>query len=123
VSIAGRSRSATHTAVLIGCILLAFAVFGWGLHAKLSLYSPGAAPSAETVAKLLTGQENKVAVQIPELDGRTHAGWELLLVLGWALVLPTVHVCWLILPRAEAGAARCPVRPQVLSRPPPALLG
>lgn len=42
-------------------LVLAFAVFAWGLHYKLSLYRSGATCSREAAAKLLSQKERPLA--------------------------------------------------------------
>ena len=45
----------------MGVLSLAFAVFGWGIQYKLSLYNlPGSAPTSMPVAKLLSQKERPV---------------------------------------------------------------
>lgn len=55
-----RSRRFTRLGILAGGLFvfaLAFAVFGWGLHAKLSLYHAPAPTASTSVAKLLSERE------------------------------------------------------------------
>jgi hypothetical protein len=47
-----------HFAIVVSILLLALAVFGWGLHSKLSLYHIGArASETAPIAKLLSERE------------------------------------------------------------------
>ncbi len=87
-----RLRSTTRTAVLCGFLLLAFAVFAWGLHAKLSLYHPGVVPSNATVAKLLVKQRPGPVLATPNERPTPPAGFELLAALS-ALILPATSCC------------------------------
>jgi hypothetical protein len=45
-----------HFAIIVSVLLLALAVFGWGLHSKLSLYHLRA-PETTPIAKLLSERE------------------------------------------------------------------
>jgi hypothetical protein len=54
------SRRFSRLAILAGGLFvftLAFAVFGWGLHSKLSLYHVPTRPPSASVAKLLSERE------------------------------------------------------------------
>ena len=61
----------------IGLVALAIAVFGWGLHSKLSLYQQhGQASAKESVAKLLSERERPASVivsvsRLPESSPHT----------------------------------------------------
>ncbi len=61
-----RPQMAATYAFKSALLFLAFAVFGWGLHAKLSLYKSPQSPSTVTVAKLLT--ERRSAQTIASLE-------------------------------------------------------
>lgn len=119
----GRNRSTAHVAVLFGCLLLAFAVFAWGLHAKLSLYSPGVEPSNATVAKLLVGQRPQALLtstsdRHPEPRGL----WQLsVLLLGAALLLPELQVRWISATRGRVQPVDDLIPLRLLSRPPPTI--
>ena len=114
--------SAMHLAVLCVCLVLVFAVFGWGLHAKLSLYHPHVVPSAATVAKLVTGQKL----------GRELVSWEasvpsedllrsMLALIAALLVLPLIRLLWLVPSDLRNAAKDILLDLRLYCRPPPAI--
>lgn len=117
----GRHRSELHVAALVGCLLLAFAVFAWGLHAKLSLYGPSVEPSNATVAKLLIGQRPQAMVgSASDLHAAPHGTWELILLLvGTTLLFPELQVRWIAASHHRVKGTDCAVPLAALSRPPP----
>lgn len=116
---AGRCRSALRIAVVLGCLLLVFSVFAWGLHAKLSLYDANVVPSTATVAKLLltqkTGRELiAVAAPVcPDLHALTLA------LLATLLVVPLMRVLWLQPETLRRRVQDVPWLTSIFSRPPP----
>jgi hypothetical protein len=65
-----------HFAIGVSILLLALAVFGWGLHSKLSLYHARArAPETLPIAKLLSERERltDIAQQCDLNHGDLHA--------------------------------------------------
>jgi hypothetical protein len=71
--------------------LLAFAVFGWGLHSKLSLYHVGAQTSSKIpVAKLLSERERpEQDLSVPVLSP---ASLRRLAIVA-SIMLPRIPVC------------------------------
>ena len=51
------ARHPAWLAAMLGMLLLGLAVMGWGLHDKLSLYTPPNVPPVSAKAKLLSEQE------------------------------------------------------------------
>lgn len=116
-----RSRSTLQVVLLVGCLVLAAAVFAWGLHAKLSLYGPTVEPSNATVAKLLVNQRSAAALAVPDSHARPYGLWQLLLLLlGSAFLLPVFQLRWIRSSDRRAKPQDYPIPPDLLSRPPPA---
>lgn len=119
---AGRSRSALRVALVMGCLLLAFAVFAWGLHAKLSLYEAHATPSSATVAKLLitqkTGRDLVASPNSPSFQFRELA----FALLATLILLPILSLLWLTPDAFYGWWHKDPSTPAIFSRPPPLTL-
>ena len=116
-----RSRSTTRTAVLCGFLLLAFAVFAWGLHAKLSLYHSGVVPSNANVAKLLVKQNPGPALATPEDYPTQPTSFDLAFVALTALILlPLLQTRRLSASPPRSWIDLAAYAPPVSSRPPPA---
>jgi hypothetical protein len=60
-----QTRRRESHAMIVAIVLLAFAVFSWGVRYKLSLYNPAAHMSA---AKLLSQRERPATVEATELS-------------------------------------------------------
>lgn len=117
---AGRYRSALRIAVICGCLLLAFAVFAWGLHAKLSLYDAHAVPSTVTVAKLLTSQKTGRELVGPVAPAVCPELHELAFCFVAALIVaPLLRLYRLRGPILSRRSYEDPDRPAISSRPPP----
>jgi hypothetical protein len=105
-------------------LFLAFAVFSWGLQAKLSLYKPQQSPSTVIVAKLLTERRSAQTMALLEKALKPVTAWERLnllplLVLAQAILLLTFKFY-------ELEMNLCTTRrwdfhdPHLTQRPPPA---
>lgn len=117
---AGRDRSALRFAVICACLLLAFSVFAWGLHAKLSLYEAHVAPAAASSAKLLLTQKtgrDLVAMTTAPASPDLHV--LSLALFAAVLVLPLLRVHWLEPENARGRGPEQPWHSTVWSRPPP----
>lgn len=115
-----RDRSALHFAVICACLLLAFTVFAWGLHAKLSLYDAPVAPAAASAAKLLltqkTGRDLVVMTTAPASPDLHVLS---LALFAAVLVLPLLRVHWLEPENVRGRGQDRPWHATVWSRPPP----
>ena len=105
-----------HFAIGVSILLLALAVFGWGLHSKLSLYHVRAGASeAVPIAKLLSERErpSDTAEHCDLNPGDLHA---VALALSVALVpqSPRSRLLW---PRLAASHCPCPSRTLALKGP------
>ncbi len=118
-----RPRSTLRTAVICGFLLLAFSVFAWGLHAKLSLYQHQSPPSSATVAKLiLSPRSDRALVAAPDLNASTKTPivWQLTLSFVAALLLlPSLKVRRLTPHPVRTRLQNHPFPPHRFSRPPP----
>lgn len=67
----GRPRSITKLAIQIVLLFTAFAVFSWGMQAKVSLYKAHPSPSTVAAAKLLTEERaSQISVSV-KLSGES----------------------------------------------------
>jgi len=105
-------------AIALLAMSLCFAVFGWGLHYKLSLYHATANVTAhEPAAKLLTDQE-RAGAQAQVIQ---HSGPVILPLFIFALLLPSfVQNEWQIIPAGPSVCSRaCSMAGPLFRRPPP----
>lgn len=119
-----RNARGGHFAIGVSVLLLALAVFGWGLHSKLSLYHVRArASETAPIAKLLSERERPtVTAQHRDLNhGNLHA---VALAVSAVLIPRPAKQTRDISPRSEAP----PLPPRTLAlkgpslrRPPPSL--
>jgi hypothetical protein len=118
-----------HLAIAVSILLLAFAVFGWGLHSKLSLYHIRARASEATpIAKLLSERERPpdVAQHCDLNHDDLHCDLHGAALAATAILLPQYATqSREIAPRGEAP----PLPPRTLAskgpslrRPPPSLI-
>lgn len=106
----------------VGMLLLGIAVICWGLHDKLSLYTPPGVTPPAAKAKLLTEQERPTAAQVVAAPVLPAQAAPLLVVFLTSLLT------WLVFRspafyRAEPGRVRSNAPPCLRSirrRPPPA---
>jgi hypothetical protein len=113
-------RSAVKIAIFSSFVLLAVAVFAWGLHAKLALYGPQMSPSSNTVAKLLTGQRSGQALLTVPRVTRPRSPWQVAYTLFAALLLLLSRQIWRTDHEREPIPVRSPQhRQRLYSRPPP----
>ena len=111
-----------HFAIGVSILLLALAVFGWGLHSKLSLYHVRAGASeAVPIAKLLSERErpSDTAEHRDLNPGDLHA---VALALSVVLIPQPAKQIVVASPRRESlpvGSHTLPVKGPSLRRPPP----
>lgn len=114
-------RRSTLSAPVVLMLMLGFAVFGWGLHYKLSLYSHSALPSVRQPAKLLSQQERSTP------DAQQLAQAEPIVVpMLFAMLLfslfPPSFVSRLVRTTAALPSHESGLTEALLRRPPPAKL-
>jgi hypothetical protein len=111
--------------MIVAVVLLAFAVFSWGIRYKLSLYNPAAHMSA---AKLLSQRERPATFEVTKLaaDPVIHPGPITLFALAMNVMLAGL---WSLKPefsqrnvRQRAQLPRQPGQTFFFFRPPPFLL-
>ena len=111
-------------AISILVMLMGFAVFGWGLHYKLSLYeAPTASSAREPAAKLLSNQERASVQANSSLDAPT-APHRLALIFAAVLFLMCSPACNLLqtMNRPRAFSRERRLLGSLFRRPPPSLL-
>ncbi len=105
-------------------IILACAVFTWGLQAKLSLYKPSQSPSNVTVAKLLTERRSAQTMALLEKAPKPDTAWETLKLIP--LLVLTLAIFILAFEFYQVEMNLCRSRgwdfhdPHLAQRPPPA---
>jgi hypothetical protein len=120
-----RTQVAATLALRCALLLLASAVFCWGLQAKLSLYKTPQTPSTVTVAKLLTERRSVQTMALLEKALKPDTSWKTLnliplLVLALAILILAFKSC-------EVEMDLCRSRrwdlqyPYLTQRPPPAI--
>jgi hypothetical protein len=87
-----RPQIAATYAFKCALLVLACAVFSWGLQAKLSLYKTPQSPSTVTVAKLLTERRSAQTMALLEKALKPNTAWRTLnliplLVLSQAILI------------------------------------
>ncbi|HXM11460.1 MAG TPA: hypothetical protein VN946_16040 [Terriglobales bacterium] len=107
-------------------LLLASAVFSWGLQAKLSLYKPPQSPSTVIVAKLLTDKRSAQAMALLENALKPDTAWEALNLLPLLVLAQATLMLAFEFYQVETNLSRFrrwDVRdPHLTQRPPPSLL-
>lgn len=108
-------------------LFLIFAVFAWGLQAKLSLYhtAPGTCSTVNSMAKLSTENRGARSAAAVTADHTLRVTWESLYFAAFAFVLQGHQVTAAQAEQDEAGP-RIPWRyylhgPDLTLRPPPQL--
>lgn len=105
-------------------LFLGFAVFSWGLQAKLSLYKTPQSPSIVTVAKLLTERRSAQSMALLEKAPPPDTAWETLKLIP--LLVLAHGICFLTFRFYEAEMNLCRSRRwhfqdrHLTQRPPPA---
>jgi hypothetical protein len=120
-----RSRIVGTYAFKCALLFLGFAVFSWGLQAKLSLYKTPQSPSTITIAKLLTEKRSAQTMALLEKALEPDTAWKTLnliplLVFAQAILFLTFkfYQVEMNLCRSRRWNFRDPHRAQ---RPPPAV--
>jgi len=118
-------RSVAPFALKCALLFLAFAVFGWGLHAKLSLYKAPQSPSTATVAKLSTEKHSAQTLASLEKHHSMHGVSRILKLVSLAA---SIRVSWSSSFRFHqvevslCKPCRCDLQgPDFMRHPPPAL--
>jgi hypothetical protein len=116
------NASEGHFAIGVSILLLALAVFGWGLHSKLSLYHIRARTSETApIAKLLSERERPV--DTAQHSDVNHAGLHRVALASLILLIPEPpQDVRQIRPRRDAPPAASPtfaLKGPALRRPPP----
>jgi hypothetical protein len=115
-----QGKTTLKMAIVCSFVLLAVAVFAWGLHAKLALYGPHIAPSSNTVAKLLPGQRSSQTLLSAPQMSRSRSPWQVVYTLFAALLLLLSRQVWRTDCEPEQIPALSPqYRQRLFSRPPP----
>lgn len=119
-----RSRSAPF-ALKCALLFLAFAVFTWGLQAKLSLYKTAQSPSAASVAKLSTEKHSAQTMASLERVSELTGAWEKVSLLSLTASLHAISIPSIRFHQVELSLCRpcrCDLQgPDLMRRPPPAL--
>jgi hypothetical protein len=105
-------------------LFLAFAVFSWGLQAKLSLYKPRQSPSNVTVAKLLPERRSAQTLALLEKAPKPHTAWETLNLIPLLLLTQAILILTFRFYQVEmslCGSRRPDLQDlRLTQRPPPA---
>lgn len=105
-------------------LFLAWAVFTWGLQAKLSLYKPQQSPSAVTVAKLLTEKRSAQTMALLEKALKPGTDWETLSLIPLLVLVQAILFLSFELYPVEINFCRSRGwnfrDPHLTQRPPPA---
>jgi len=105
-------------------LLLASAVFSWGLQAKLSLYKSPQSPATVTVAKLLTERRSSQTMALLEKALKPDTGWETLNLIRLLVSAQAFLIVMFEFFHVEMNLCRSRRRgfhdPHLTQRPPPA---
>jgi hypothetical protein len=105
-------------------LFLAFAVFIWGLQAKLSLYKPPQSPSTVTVAKLLTERRSAQTIALLGKALKPDTAWERLNLIPLLVLAQAILVLTFKFYQVEMDLCRSRRwefhDPHLMQRPPPA---
>jgi hypothetical protein len=119
-----RPRIAATFAFKCALLLLASAVFSWGLQAKLSLYNSPQSPSTVTVAKLLTERRSARTMASLEKALQPDMVWETAKLASSLVALQATLIVSFRFSQVEASLCRsCGYDlqdPDLMRRPPPA---
>jgi hypothetical protein len=106
-------------------LFLAFSVFAWGLHAKLSLYQAAQNPSTATVAKLSTEKRSAQTMASLEKAVKPDSTWETVKLISLAVSLQMIAIPSFRFHQVEVSlcrSCRCDLQgPDIMHRPPPTL--
>jgi len=110
-----------HFAICVSILLLALAVFGWGLHSKLSLYHLRA-PETTPIAKLLSERERPT--DTAQHNDLNQGDLQLVALAASAILIPRPVKPARVLPqRVDAPPLRTlALKGPSLRRPPPLLV-
>ncbi len=119
-----RPQIAATYAFKCALLVLACAVFSWGLQAKLSLYKTPQSPSTVTVAKLLTERRSAQTMALLEKALKPDTAWETLpliplLVLAQAILILSFESYQVEMNLCSSRRWDFP-DPRLTQRPPPA---
>jgi len=119
-----RHQIAATYAFKCALLLLACAVFSWGLQAKLSLYKTPQSPSTVTVAKLLTERRSAQTAALLEKAPKPDTAWERLNLIPLLVLARGILIVTFGFYRVEMNVCRSRRwdfhGPQLTQRPPPA---
>ncbi len=121
MQILSTARRLPLSASVLLMLMLGFAVFGWGLHYKLSLYSHSVSPSVRQPAKLLSQQERST----PDAQQLAQVEPAIVPMLFAALLFslfPPSFVSRLVRTTAALPSHESGLTEALLRRPPPAKL-
>jgi len=104
-------------------LVLASAVFTWGLQAKLSLYKPPQSPSTVKVAKLLTERRSAQTMALLEKALKPDTAWETLNLIPLLVLAQAISILVFAFYQVEkdlCSSRRWDIQsPHLTQRPPP----
>jgi hypothetical protein len=119
-----REQIAATYAFKSGLLLLACAVFSWGLQAKLSLYKTPQSPSTVIVAKLLTERRSAQTMALLEKAVKPGTVWETLKLIPLLILAQAILILRFEFYQVELNLCRSRRwdfhDPHLTQRPPPA---